>query len=72
MACVYPCRDGQDSLLKVKVSIRLGKKGDLSEFERSIPEITDLLRFFHMTISVVYIEGSGKKANICSEHQFSG
>jgi len=27
------CRDGQDNLLKFKLSIRMGKKGDLSEYK---------------------------------------
>ncbi len=32
--CIYASRCGEDDLLKFKPSIRMGKKGDLSDFER--------------------------------------
>ena len=31
--CIQACRHGQDDLLKFKLSIRMGKKGELSDFE---------------------------------------
>ncbi len=60
----------------------MGKKGDLSDFERgmvvgarraalSISKTADLLRFSHTTISKVYREWS-KKEKISSERQFCG
>jgi len=57
---------GQDDPLKVKLSIRMGKKGDISEFEGSMVvgarraglniSETDDLGFSHVTISRVYRE----------------
>ncbi len=68
-------RCGEDDLLKFKPSIRMGKKGDLSDFERgmvvgarragrSISKTADLLRFSRTTISRVYREWSRKRENI--------
>ncbi len=34
--CIYASRCGEDDLLKFKPSIRMGKKGDLSDFERAM------------------------------------
>lgn len=34
--CVLECRDGQDDLLKLELSIRMGKKGDFRAFECSM------------------------------------
>ncbi len=36
MQCIYASRCGEDDLLKFKPSIRMGKKGDLSDFERGL------------------------------------
>ncbi len=65
--CFYTCRHGQDDVLKFKPSIRMGKKGDLSDSESgmvvgarraglSMSETTDLLGFSLATISGVYKE----------------
>ncbi len=59
---IFTCRHGQDNLLKLKPSLRMGKKGNLSDFEcvmvvgarwtgRSISETADLLGFSHTNIS---------------------
>ncbi len=61
------CRCGEDDLLKFKPNIRMGKKGDLSDFERGmvvgvrraalrISKTADLLGFSRTTISRVYRE----------------
>ncbi len=34
--CIYASRCGEEDLLKFKPSIRRGKKGDLSDFERGM------------------------------------
>ncbi len=73
---------GEDNLLKFKPSIRMGKKGDLSDFEHgmvvgarqaglSISKITDLLEFSRRTNSRVYREWS-EKEKISSEWQLCG
>ncbi len=60
--CIKASRCGEDNVLKFKPSIRMGKKGDLSDFERgmvvgarraglSISKTVDLLGFSHTTIS---------------------
>ena len=69
-------------LLKLKPNIRMGKNGDVSEFERgmvvgarraglSISETADLLGFIRTTNSRVYTECSEKK-KISSERHFAG
>ncbi len=75
-------RCGKNDLLKFKPSIRMGKKGDLSDFERgmvvgarraglSILKTADILRFSRTTISRVYREWS-EKEKISSEWQLCG
>ncbi len=72
--CIYASRCGEDDLLKFKPSIRKGKKGDLSDFERGmvvgarrtgliILKSADLLGFSHTTISR-FTENDPKKTTI--------
>ncbi len=80
--CIQASRCGEDDLLKFKPSIRMGKKGDLSDFERgmvvgarqaglSISKIADLLGFPRTNISRVYRKWC-KKEKISSERQLCG
>ncbi len=77
--CILASRCGEDDLLKFKPSIRMGKKGDLSDFERgmvvgarwvglSISKTADLQGFSRTTISRVYREWL-EKEKISSERQ---
>lgn len=69
--CIYACRHGQDNILKFKPSIRLERKGDLSEYKRgmvvcarqaalSVSETAALLGFSHTTFPTVYREWAEK------------
>ncbi len=73
--CIQASRCGEDDLLKFKPSIRMGKKRDLSDFERemvvrarwaglSISKTADLLGFSRTAISRVYREWSQNRENI--------
>ncbi len=77
--CILASRCGEDDLLKFKPSVRMGKKGDLSDFERgmfvgarwvglSISKTADLQGFSRTTISRVYREWL-EKEKISSERQ---
>ncbi len=63
--CIWASRCGEDDVLKFKPSIRIAKKGDLSDFERgmvvgarraglSISDQADLLGFSLTNMSRVY------------------
>ncbi len=80
--CILVSRCGENDLLKFKPSIRMGKKEDLSDFERgmvigarraglSISKTADLLEFSRTTISRVYREWS-EQEKISSEQQLCG
>lgn len=34
--CIWACRHDQEDLLKLKLSIRMGKNGDLDDFEHGM------------------------------------
>ncbi len=80
--CIQASRCREDDLLKFKPNIRMGKKWDLSDFERgmvvgarraglNISKTADLLRFSSTTISRDYREWSAKE-KISSERQLCG
>jgi len=58
LQCIYGCGPGQDNLLNSKLNVRMGKKGDSSNFEHgmvvgarraglSISQSAQLLGFTH-------------------------
>jgi len=59
------CGPGQDNLLNSKLNVRMGTKGDLSNFERGmvvgISQSAQLLGFSHTTISRVYTKNAVKR-----------
>ncbi len=80
--CIQVSRCGEDVLLKVKPSIRTGKKGDLSDFERGMVVGADGLVWvfhklliywdFHTQASLGFTENGPKKRKIWSERQLCG
>jgi len=64
LECIKECGPGQDYLLNSKLNVRMGKKGDLSNFESgmvvgarraglSISQPAQLLGFTHATLTEI-------------------
>jgi len=81
LKCIKGCGLGQDNLLNSKLNVRMGKKGDLSNFEcdmvvgarqagLSISQSAQLLGFSNTTISSIY--KWCEKGKTSSMRQYSG
>lgn len=72
--CIQAC--GEDDLLRFKGSIEMGKKGDLSDFERGCWCVSQLIYWdfhhaYHDHLSGFALNGA-KKEKIPSEQQLRG